>query len=359
MLNKLFNIEETNYHYKITILGIKFSIKSLKLKVKKLEKDIQTLKLTQKWVTTGRVLFYNNAERWTTEEKMWYLSQECYRRLGYYPDLKNPKTFNEKMNWMKFNYFDPHQAICVDKYEFKKYITDKLGAEYVIPVIAVYDSVDDINLDELPDKFVIKTTNGYGGLAIKVVKDKKKFNLDKFKYEFSPLLMEWKNLYYYSLERDYLAVKPRIIVEEYKEEVDGQLYDYKFFCFHGVPKIIEAINERHDGDFHASFYDTNWHKLDIHSGNHKWSNITKPVQFDEMLDIAKKLSADFPMVRVDFYVADNRLYVGELTFYHGGAFSRFVPREWDYKLGEYLDLDKLPKQYVNVLPEFMPKENRK
>ena len=362
MLDKLFKIEKYRYHYKVTILGIKISVKSLKLKIEKLEKDIQDLALASKWVTRGRLLFYNNADRWTTEEKKWYLQQECYIRLGYYPNLRNPKSFNEKMNWMKFNYFDPHQAICVDKYEFKKYITDKLGAEYVIPVIAVYDSVDDINLDELPDKFVIKTTNGYGGLAIKVVKDKKKFNLDKFKYDFSPLLMEWKNLYYYSLERDYLEIKPRIIIEEYKEEVEGQLYDYKFFCFHGEPKFVYVAIDHFPGvKSKISLFDLDWNKLPVQYDGHPQipGNFKKPKNYDKMLELSRVLAKDFPLVRVDFYEVGDRIYVGELTFTSGGAFSRFVPREWDYKLGEYLDLDKLPKQYVNVLPEFMPKENRK
>lgn len=359
MLDKIFKIETVGCRYKIKFLGIKFSIKSLKLKVKKLEKDIQNLQMTSKWVTTGRLLFYNNADRWTTEEKKWYISQEFYRRLGYYPNFKNPRSFNEKMNWMKFNYYDPKQAYVADKVTFKDWITEKIGAEYVIPTIAVYDDINDINLDSLPEKFVIKTTNGYGGLHVKIVKDKNSFNLDAFKFQFSPMLQEWKNLYYYDLEKDFINIKPRIIIEEYKEEVEGQLYDYKFFCFHGEPKLAYVAIDHFPGvKSKISLFDLDWNKLPVTYDGHPeiQGTFKKPKNYEKMLEISKILSKEFPLVRVDFYEVGDQIYVGELTFFSGGGFSQFNPREWDYKLGEWLDLDKLPKEHVNILPEFQPKK---
>lgn len=343
------------------IQELKTVAKAASAGLKKIEKELVDLKLVSKWVSVGRVLFYNNADRWTTAQKKHYLRQECYRRLGYYPDLRNPKTFNEKLHWLKFNYYDPVQTYVADKATFKDWITEKIGSEYVIPTIAVYDDIDDINeavLETLPDRFVIKTTNGYGAQAVKIIKDKSNFDLDKFKYEFSPLLQEWKKLYYYDLERDYLEINPRIIIEEYREDSNGELNDYKFFCFHGEPKLIEAIRDRAHGDFRASFYDTDWVRQDLRSGNHENAEFAKPQLFDKMLEISRKLSREFPHVRVDLYACDDRIYVGELTFYHGGAFSQFNPRSWDYQLGEYLDLNKLNPDLVNILPEFQPKSEK-
>ena len=151
----------------------------------------------------------------------------------------------------------------------------------------------------------------------------------------------------------YYNVPLKIIAEEYIEQIDGQVYDYKIFCFHGEPKIIEAMKDRKDGQYLTSFYDIEWNILDLHLKNHEDSYLEKPRNYEKMLEIAQKLSKEFPLVRVDFYEIENKILLGEMTFYTGGGYFKFEPKEWDYKLGEMIDLTKIELDNLEILPDFL------
>ncbi len=286
--------------------------------------------------------FYNAIVKnnFSIAERRGILEDRFYKKTGYFPNLNNPQTFNEKMTWLKLYCHDEVQKKCVDKITFKDYIAQILGKEYVIPTIAVYDRADDINFDELPQKFVIKSNCGWGGDQVIIVKDKTKINIDRVRRQANSWLVTWNNYFYQSFDWEYENLKPRILVEEFLEAIDGDVPDYKFHCFNGEPKAILTIEDRFKkGQIKKTFLDDKWNVLPIrrpHSTVNK--NVKKPKLFDEMLKISRKLGEKFPFVRVDFYNTDNKIYVGELTFYPGGGVEPFATKEWDIQLGELLKL---------------------
>ena len=343
---KIFSIKKENIRYVIRIFGIKFKIISLKSTITRFK--------AIKWLTRTDFMDFRQAFLWSYENKLtykqkkWFLETYMYENLGYFPNLKTPKSFNEKLNWMKLHYDNPLAKRCVDKYEFKNYIKEKLGDGYTIPLIGVYENVNDIDFDSLPNKFVAKSTLEGGGIGVIIVRDKSRENIEDLKFKLNHYLKSWQTSYYSILAKGYEGLKPRIIIEEYMEQIAGQLYDYKLYCFHGEPKLVYVATDHFPGVVSKiSFYDLDWKKLNIAYGSHSnKQEIPKPKNFDEMVRISKILSKDFPYVRVDFYEVGNRIYVGELTFTPGGGFGQYNPREWDYKIGEYLDLDKLEEQYL-------------
>jgi len=341
----MFKIGKENYHIVINFLGIKLKFKN----TKKIFKDFQKTQLLLKRMQIPTIYLANLS----TKQKIWYLSDKFYREVGYFPDFKNPKTFNEKINWMKFNYYNPQEEKIIDKYEFKNYIKNKLKKDYTVPLIDVYEDVNEINFDKLPQKFVIKSTISGGSSGVEIIKDKNKTDINKLKYKFNNLLQEWHSIYYYSFCRGYKNIKPRIIIEEYIEQNNHQLYDYKFFCFNGEIKIIEFISNRKNGNFCASFYDENWKKLNLYSSNHKTGKSAKPKNFEKMKEIAKILSNDFPFVRVDMYNINGKIYIGEMTFTPLSGFMKFNPLVWDNKLGEYWKLEKIEPKFIKILNEFL------
>ena len=231
-----------------------------------------------------------------------YLQIFYYAEFGKFIDFKNPKTFNEKLNWLKLYYRRPDLITLVDKYEVKKYIADKIGEQYVIPTLGVWDKFEDINFNELPNQFVLKCTHDSGGLV--VCKDKSKLDLKKA-----------------------------------KDQETGELRDYKFFCFNGEPKLMFVATERGVKNTKFDFYDMQFNHMNIvqHYPN-SVSAIKKPEHFEKMLELAKKLREGFPHVRVDFYEANGQVYFGEMTFYHFGAIVPFETKEWDKKIGDWLVL---------------------
>lgn len=263
-----------------------------------------------------------------------------YAEFGKLIDFKDPKTFNEKLNWLKVYYRRPGLIKLVDKYEVKKYIADKIGEQYVIPTLGVWNKFEDINFDELPNQFVLKCTHDSGGLV--VCKDKSKLNLEEAKAKIEKSLTN--NYYLWTREWPYKGVKPRIIAEKYMEDQEtGELRDYKFFCFNGEPKLMFVASERGSKNTKFDFYDMQFHHMNIvqHYPNSEFS-IEKPEHFEKMITLAEKLSAGFPHVRVDFYEANGQVYFGEMTFYHFGAIVPFETKEWDKKIGDWLVLpDKI------------------
>ena len=268
------------------------------------------------------------------------LSDEKYLKLQYKVimgkklNLGNPKTFNEKLQWLKLNDRKNIYTTMVDKYEVKEYIKNTIGEEFVIPTIGVYDNFDDIDFSNLPNQFVIKCTHDSGGVVI--VYDKETFNLAETRKKISKCLK--KNFFYFGREWPYKNVKPKIIIEKYME---NNLNDYKLFSFNGDPKIILVCSERYSSaNMCKTFFDNDWNVMNVTEGNHRIDkNIKKPINYDKMIEISKKISKNIPFVRVDFYEIKDKLYFGEVTFYPNGGLEKFKPDEWDVKLGNLIELN--------------------
>lgn len=252
-------------------------------------------------------------------------------------NLDNPQSFNEKLQWLKLHDHNPLYTRMVDKYESKIYFAEKIGEQYIIPTIGVYDNFDDINFDQLPDKFVLKTTHDSGGVII--CKDKKSFDVAEAQEKTSKWLK--RNYFYSTREWPYKNVKPRLIVEEYLDAMDSVgLVEYKIFCFNGKPGIVLVCKGNAHGNGRSNdFFDIEFNHLPI-KGTYPNSKdaIPKPKEYDELLNLASKLSVGIPQVRVDFYVADGKIYIGETTFYHDAGCCLFDPPEWDMKFGQMIDL---------------------
>ena len=276
--------------------------------------------------------------------KSFFLPDKLYLRwkfkliMGYKLNLKNPKTFNEKLQWLKLYDRNPEYIKMVDKYEVREYIKEKIGEEYLIPLIGVYDKFDDIDFNKLPNQFVIKCNHDSGGLVI--CKDKNKLNISMARKKINKSLK--RNYYYSGREWPYKNVKPKILIEKYMEDKAArELIDYKFMCFDGKPQLSFTCSERYDDGLKVTFFDFNWNKLPFEryypSSDKK---IVKPINYDLMLKFSKILSDNIPFVRVDWYEINGKLYFGELTFYPGSGFEEFNPSEWDEKIGDMLILPK-------------------
>ena len=269
--------------------------------------------------------------------RRWVVEQMYFNVIGRFPNLDNPKSLNEKMQWMRFNYHDPLMTKCVDKCSFKEYIKETVGEEYVVPLYGVWSNVNDINFEELPEKFAIKSTWGWGDLQNILVKNKKGLNVHRAKALLSNWLQEWNNYYYQSFEWDSKDIQPRILAEKLLEPSCGEIIDYKFYCYNGKCRHFLICKDRKTQTKYIN-YDLNFSCIKLSPNSYVTNEkFQKNETFDLMLEMAEKLAAPFPLVRVDFYDVDGKLYVGELTFSPGGGFNTYY-EEWDNKLGEYLQL---------------------
>lgn len=268
----------------------------------------------------------------------WYLFFRFKNRVGYWPHLNHPRTFNEKLQWLKLNDRHAEYTPMVDKIDAKKYVASIIGDKYIIPTLGVWNSVDEIEWDKLPNQFVIKVSSDSGGIV--VCKDKQTLDIEKAKEK---LTNGWgKNYYVHNKEYPYRDLTPRIIAEEYKEDESGyELRDYKIFCFNGEPKILFVASDRQKAgeDTKFDFFDLNWNHLPFTNGHpNSKEHIAKPKNFEEMLEIAKKLSVGIPQVRIDLYNCNGQIYFGEITFFHWSGMTAFDPIEWDFKLGKMIKL---------------------
>ncbi len=254
-------------------------------------------------------------------------------------NLNEPKTFNEKIQWLKLNNKNIVYNKMVDKYEVREYIKDKIGEEYLIPLLGAYEKVEDIDFETLPNQFVIKCTHDSGGLVI--CRDKTQLDIKSVKKKINKSLR--RNYYYYSREWPYKDVKPRIIIEKYMEDKKSkELLDYKFFCFNGQPMFI-YISEGLENHKTAkiSFLDMNFKKEKFKRTDYREfeSLPSKPVNFEKMKEISKKLSKGHPFLRVDLYEINNKIYFGELTFSPCGGYIPIDPIEYDEKIGKMLKIE--------------------
>ena len=251
-------------------------------------------------------------------------------------NLDNPETFNEKLQWLKLYNRNSHYTNMVDKYEVKKYISDLIGKEYLIPTLGIYDNFDDINFEKLPNKFVIKCTHDSGSILI--CKDKSTIDIKKAKKKFNKAMKH--NFSFFGREWAYKNVKPRIIIEEYMEDESlSELKDYKVFNFNGQPKLIQVDFNRFSGH-KRNMYNTEWERLDMNLVYkiNKDIQIEKPKKLKKILELSSILSKNSPFMRTDFYVINDRIYFGEITFYPESGFGRFIPEEYDKILGDLIEL---------------------
>ncbi len=302
------------------------------------------------------------------------LSDKAFLKLKYRVaygkklDLNNPQNYNEKLQWLKLYNRNPKYTNLVDKYEVKKYIENTIGKEYIIPTLGVFERFEDINFDTLPDKFVMKCTHDSGGIII--CKDKKKLDLNSARKIINKSLKN--NFYFHGREWPYKDVKPRIIIEKFMEVADSNtkietkhkknidaetlqkeqgLLDYKFMCFNGEVKLmfldigVIGTGTGHAKEYYRNVYDEKFELLPVLETRSNYpTKINKPKNFSKMVEIAQNLSKGIPHVRVDLYNIDGKIYFGELTFFHGSGLSNyFIPEEWNTKIGNYIDLDKVKK----------------
>lgn len=256
-------------------------------------------------------------------------------------DLKNPQTYNEKLQWLKLYDRKPEYIKMVDKYLVKEFVANLIGEKYIIPTLGVWDSFDDIDFDLLPEQFVLKCTHDSGGLVI--CRDKSRLDIQSTKQKIEKCLKE--NYYWRGREWPYKHVKPRIIAEKLmqdsKEHPEEGLTDYKFFCFEGEPKAMFIATDRDKKDVETKFdfFDMDFNHLPFTNGHpNSEKKIYKPQKFDLMIDLCKKLSKNIPQVRVDFYESEGEIYFGELTFFHWGGLVAFEPEEWDNTFGSWINL---------------------
>lgn len=265
-----------------------------------------------------------------------YIQIYYFAHFKRFANLRNPQTYNEKLNWLKLHDRNSLYTKLVDKFEVKEYVTPIIGQEHIIPTLGVWDRFDDIDFDKLPDQFVLKCTHDSEGLVI--VKDKSTMDKAAAKEKIEAALKQ--NFYYIGREWPYKDVKPRIIAEKYMEDrVDGELRDYKFFCFNGEPKAMFIASDRASDYVKFDYFNLDFKHLDIKQKYpHADKSLRKPETFNKMVELSRTLSKGFPHVRVDFYEVEGHLYFGELTFYHFSGFMPFEPDKWDYIFGKWLKL---------------------
>lgn len=267
-------------------------------------------------------------------------------KLGRFLNLKNPKRFTEKLQWLKLYYRNDLMIKCVDKYDVRDYVINKGLAEILIPCYGVFDCVEEIDFAKLPKEFVAKDTLGGGGNSVIIVKDSSKVNVSSLKKRF----IKWTNISANSIddgrEWPYSEGKRRhrIIIEQYISTGYTDLVDYKFFCFNGKVEYLYVLTDRIMGkDVALGVFNRDFKQLNVYRADerHLEIEISAPDNFDEMIHIAEKLSSEFPHARIDLYNNNGQILFGEITFFDGSGYMRFEPDEFDYTAGEFL---KLPKK---------------
>ena len=270
---------------------------------------------------------------WINDE-MFTKIQFLYKQKRWL-NLDVPRTFNEKIQWLKLRHRDPRLTRLVDKYAVRDFVRERIGEDYLIPLLGVYEHADDILFKQLPARFAIKATHGSGWNLLCFDKDQYDWELAQRK------IAHWLNLNFFQVGREwaYREVPPRIICEELIDDGNGQSPpDYKFFCFHGEPQLIQVDLNRFSGH-QRNLYDTQWNLMPVEFeypvGN---PEPRAPANIGEMMDVAKLLSDGFPFVRVDLYSTQGKIYFGEMTFFPEKGVGRFRPYRFDEEFGRHLDL---------------------
>lgn len=300
----------------------------------------------------GSFCYRNNFLRDHMPDKM-YLQHLFAERMGYQMDFNNPKTFNEKLQWLKLHDRKPIYTVMVDKVAVKDYVRAKIGDKYIIPTLGVYSSFSDIDFTKLPNRFVLKCSHDSGSIVI--CKDKNSFD-----YEEARRILEnglKRNWYLLGREWPYKNVPPRIIAEQYLEDTSLEgLLDYKLMSFNGKVKFVFVCTRRNTPEgLHVTFYDLEWNILPFtRTYPREEVPCRKPESLGLMIQLAEQISKDVPFSRIDFYEINSKPYFGEITFYPGCGFEKFEPDSFDTNIGEMLNLpdDFLKEEDKCALPTF-------
>lgn len=269
----------------------------------------------------------------------WYIMLKFYKNFGHFPNLKDPVTFSEKIQWLKLQNRNPLYTKMVDKYEAKKYVANIIGEEYIIPTLGVWDKAEDIDFDILPDQFVLKATHDSGRVII--CRDKSTLDRSWAIEEMRQSLK--RDFYSVTREWPYKNVPRRIIAEQLLVDETGteDIKDYKLFCFDGKVKFLKVDFNRFI-QHRANYFDKDWNLLEFGEKTYPPDTkiiIQRPDGLAEMIGLAEKLSKSLQFVRTDFYYLNNRIYFGEITFYPNSGFCPFIPDGWDERLGKLIKLN--------------------
>jgi hypothetical protein len=267
-----------------------------------------------------------------------YLKVYYRLAIGRKLDLRNPKTFTEKIQWLKLHNTDLLYSKMVDKYQVREIIGSKIGEEYLVPLLGVYNSFDEIDINQLPNQFALKTTHDSGTVC--VCDNKSKFHLENYRTKFSTALK--RNYFYLSREYPYRNAIPRIVAEEFlvTDTPELGLVDYKFFCFNGEPKFVMVVSE--DGsETRNDFFDLEFNTMDVKSGfsPRLEIEILKPKNFEKMIQIVQILAQSLIFIRIDLYNINGKIYFGEYTFHHNGGVTKFDPEEENLRWGKLIKLN--------------------
>ncbi len=311
----------------------------------KIKKALKENKLT-KGVYKALSNIYNYKYKIMSDEK--FAKTKYEKRMGLKLDLDNPKTFDDKIWWLKINYHNPLITMCSDKYWVRDYVKMCGFPDILIELYGVYDRFEDIDFEKLPNRFFIKTNHGSG---TNIIYDKSKnFEFEKYRKIFNKSLNN--NYYYVHREWGYKNIEPKIICEKVLVEKNRKVpLDYKLFCFNGRVEYVTVNlassdeNGNHMETVEKNFYDRNFNYIDVRFSDDNFdpSLIQKPKNLDRMIEIAEKLSSPFPEVRVDLYNIDGKIYFGEMTFYHNGGYNESTPKDFVIKMGEKIKLPSIDK----------------
>lgn len=283
-----------------------------------------------RWSYLNALGFYHGMDDET------FLKKQFYHAMGYELDLQHPKTFNEKLQWLKIHNRKPEYTMMVDKYAVRQYIADTIGEEYLIPLLGVWDDPEQIDFDALPQQFVLKC-NHNSGLGMCICKDKSRLDFKKVKQELKKGLRQ--DYYLACREWPYKDVKRKIVCEQYMEDASSQeLLDYKFMCFNGKVECIFTCTDRFSPDgLKVTFFDCDWNQLPFER-HYPASRtpIAPPKNLRKMIELSEILSENHPFLRVDFYEIAGKIYFGELTFFPGSGYEEFSPFEADEQLGKLI-----------------------
>lgn len=288
-------------------------------------------RLTKEW-------FYNFFWYYLLPDS-WYLKYRYKQVFGRSLDLKHPKAFSEKNQWLKLHDRKPIYSKLVDKYEVKPIIAKIIGDEYIINTLGVWDNYDDIDFDKLPNQFVLKCT--HDSASITICLDKTKFDKNQHAWKYNNIYMKRDYYHYENKQWAYKGIKPRIIAEEYiQDDQYDSLSDYKLYCFNGVARGVYVTINRFT-NLSVSMYDMDWNLMPFeHIHPNQGEKIEKPKNLELMRELAEKVAKfiDNPFVRVDFYETNGKVYFGEITFYPEGGMCYFKPEKWDYIMGSWMKL---------------------
>lgn len=265
-----------------------------------------------------------------------YLEHRYKRLMGKKLNLNPPITFNEKLNWMKLYDRNPLYTQLADKYAVKEYVKEKIGEEYLVPLLGVWDDANDIDFDKLPEKFVLKCTHDSGSCII--CRNKDVFDRKSAIKRLNKALKI--NYYYYSREWVYKNIPRRIIAEQFIEDMDDkETRDYKIFTFDGEPRFLYIATDRGIGATKFDYFDLDFNHIDVRQHYPNSDKVLhKPKNYELMLDLSRKLSSGLRHARIDFYEVNGKIYFGEYTFYNNGGVTAYDPESWDYKFGEWLNI---------------------